>query len=103
MNRFSLSFNLENTPVCPSCLCPIDDRNIMFYAEVAFCQGCRAGLDDERLHVLCRFVCCIIQPRWRTCSRNLVLFCPSEEQIRGLNAMIDGPLREMLADIAAED
>ncbi len=103
MNRFSITFNLEKAPVCPSCICELDDRNIMFWAEIAFCQGCRAALDEDRLRTLAQFVCCIVQPRYQSVSRNLVLFCPNDEQIRGLKALIDGPLREMLADIAKND
>ena len=78
MNRFSITFNSRNPMACPSCACIIDDRNIRFYGDIAFCHECRNGLDDDQLLNLAEIVCSRVAASQVTTQRGLVFFAPDD-------------------------
>ena len=78
MNRFSLNFQLPNPAACPSCACVIDDRNLQFWGDVAFCHECRNQLDYDQLHHLAGVVCEHVGRKHLSVHRGLVFFVPVE-------------------------
>lgn len=78
MNRFSITFNSHNPMACPSCACVIDDRNLRFWGDIAFCHECCNRLDYDQLHHLAEIICEHVDSHHLTSCRGLVLFTPAE-------------------------
>ena len=76
MTPFLITFKSNHPMACPSCARCLDDRNLRFWGDIAFCHECCNELDFDQLHSLASVICEHVHPRHLTTQRGLVFFTP---------------------------
>ena len=99
MNRFSITFNTDHPAQCPSCLAKLDDRNIFFWGDIAFCQRCHVKLSGKRLRSIAEQLCLYAPTMYMTPIRGLFLWTPDENPIRPLRQCFTGPMLQVCEHI----
>lgn len=96
MNRFSITFRTDHPVLCPSCGVEIDDRNVTFWGDIAFCQRCTTAFHSRRLRDLAELVCLFAPTMYMVDVRGLFLFAPDERPIRPTSQCFSGALFDLV-------
>lgn len=76
----NMKITIPRDAACPLCNCPVSERNLVWYRNVAFCAACRWAIDSFILITAAHVVIQHVNPHDLSDCQGLIAYTPSSKR-----------------------